>query len=174
MIITTLPLLSTLLQQLLVNLLPVLLLFWLFLVLLRLILVQLCVVPVRMKWAGGTVVCQAAVQQEQQQNSSWFQCWFHHDPNLRAEPQNQIQQTPSSSVSLSRSLCFSLLGDYWPKGQSMIQSDMFNVDPWHVYLDSSSCIQDKKQFLRRTCTSIRSGHQIKYMFLDYIYIYIWM
>lgn len=26
------------------------------------------------------MICQATVQQEQQQNSSWFERWFHHDP----------------------------------------------------------------------------------------------
>lgn len=36
------------------------------------------------------MVGQAAVQQEQQENSSWVRCWLHHDPDL------QIQQSPSS------------------------------------------------------------------------------
>lgn len=88
------------------------------------------------------MISQAAVQQEQQQNSSPFGCWFHHDPDLQAETQNQIQQSPCLVLlCLNLSLSLFAWGEYWPEGQSMSwtdESDMFNENPPHVYFDSAN------------------------------------
>ncbi len=112
---------------------------------------------------NSTVICQAAVQQEQQQNCSCFRCCFHHHPDVQVEPQNRIQQSPASvclsvSASVCVCVCVCVCGCYWQKGQSMSwtdESDMFHVNPPHVYFDSTSCVQDKQQlqlWWRTTCT----------------------
>lgn len=60
---------------------------------------------------SAPMICQAAVQHEQQQNSSWFGCGLHHGPERQTEPQNQIQQTLlSPSLRLSLALCLRLCG----------------------------------------------------------------
>lgn len=85
----------------------------------------------------------AAMQEKQQQKSRRFGCRNHHDPELRAESQNQIQQSPhsfSASESLSQCahsvgvcghICLRVGGDE-RRGQSMKHSD---ENPRLVYLD---------------------------------------
>lgn len=67
-------------------------------------------------------------------------------PPWSRPPSRTVEPDPADSVfSLCPFLSLSLSlrggeGDYWPKGQSMSgtdESDMFNVNPQHVYFDST-------------------------------------
>lgn len=58
-------------------------------------------------WGGGTVICQATVQQEQQQNSRWFERWFPHDPKQALRTRSSrvpVWSLSRLSLSLSRSV----------------------------------------------------------------------
>lgn len=109
----------------------------------------------------GTVIGQAAVQGEQQQKNRRFGCREHHDPELGAEPQNRIQQSPQwllfFCLRVSNSVCTQCLC-VWAyllegllgvehRGQSIKRSD---ENPRLVYLESV-CTTTKDNWVTLVC-----------------------
>lgn len=108
-------------------------------------------------WCDGTVIGQAAVQQEEQQNSRQFGCRFHHDP----EPQNQVQQSPRSSLLFCLRLSLSVfVCVYVCVGRGALTAgSKYEPDWWvgHVWWESSACLlwlslQDHSGRLIQTCS----------------------